>query len=247
MRVVLLFLLSFMVLTGCVSNAPIKNYVAPGGSGLKWGTSCGSGVTRDGNTFKFSTGANTCKTNGVVTGTYRQRDEINTNPFSVNTKATYTFETSLRFLSTGYDYFRATIFQVHNGSFPGCQPPLSIDVTTDNIWLYTSYTHDNGNGFDCWKEEMRDREKFPSMAKINFPRDGSEHLFKVVLAFDGTAAFQVDVFLDGELVTSGKYEPPLKNPSFLISPHYYFKHGVYSSAVFDYEMYSTGMRLTKKK
>jgi len=246
MRVVLLFALSVMFLSGCVSNAPIKNYVAPGGSGLKWGTSCGSGVTKDGNTFKFSTGDNTCMTNGVVTGTFKQRDEINTNPFSVKTKATYTFETTLRFIST--DYLRATIFQVHNGAYPGCQPPLSIDVTPDNIWLYTAYTRDNGNaGFVCWKEDFRDKEKFPTTSKINFPRDGSEHLFKVKVAFDGSAAFNVDVYLDGELVTSGKYDPPLDDPEFLISPHYYFKHGVYSSRVFEYEMYSTGMRLTKKK
>lgn len=232
-------LVTTAALSGCV--APIKNYVAPGGSGLAWNTSCDSKVTREGNTFIFTDGPNTCKTNGKVTGTYSQRNEISSKAFPVTTKATYIFETNLKFISK-YPR-RGTIFQVHTGTNPGCAPPLMVQVDRGYFTLKSAYAKKFGDTIECLPTYIHSDA---SVFVADLMGDGKEHNFRTEVAFDGTAAFTVKVYLDDKLVVDGKFDPPIDDPDYIMPPRYYFKHGVYSAEVFDYELYSTDMRLSKK-
>jgi len=54
------------------------------------------------------------------------------------------------------------------------------------------------------------------------------------------------VFLDGKLAAQGEYSPP-KGKGFITSKHFYFKHGVYSKRMFDYEMISQNMSVKRIK
>ena len=67
-------------------------------------------------------------------------------------------------------------------------------------------------------------------------RDGTDYKLNVILDFDGKSGFNVEVFLDGMLEVSGKYIPPKGKA--IPSKYFYFKHGVYSRNIFDYELKS---------
>lgn len=81
--------------------------------------------------------------------------------------------------------------------------------------------------------------------KTSIKRDGTPYKLNVILNFDGKSGFDVDVYLDDQLEVSGKYVPP-KGGGYVTSKYFYFKHGVYSMNMFDYEMKSTiSMKLIK--
>ncbi|NVK01345.1 MAG: heparin lyase I family protein [Oceanospirillaceae bacterium] len=243
--IVLIF--STAVLGGCVSGQMRKDtkIIAPGSGGLSWRVSCDSKVERIDGGFKFVTNPNTCTKNGKITGTYNQRNEINTQPFSRNSNSTYIFESKLRFTSDSYT--PAKIFQVHDATLDGCSPPLSVEVSPNHILLASAYKlkGDDGKGI-CLARNLYDTERgYSSRSRIDFPRDGSEHHFKVQVEFKGNEHFYVTVYLGGEEVIAGAYEPDVEAEDFMHSKRFYFKHGVYSSSVFDYELLSTDVSLRR--
>ena len=68
-------------------------------------------------------------------------------------------------------------------------------------------------------------------------RDGTEYKLNVVLEFNGNSSFKVAVYINDRLEALGKYSPPIERGYFK-SKYYYFKHGVYSQNMFDYELNS---------
>jgi len=236
------------LLSGCVSGnlSPSTEIAIPGSGGLTWQISCRSAaVERLDNGFKFSTHPNTCTKNGKITGTFLQRSEINTGPISRSTTADYVFKSTLQFFSD--DPMPVKIFQIHDGTVPGCPPPLSVEITETEILLVTKYKYDLGNNrVACsGKESFHDRAKFGSFPKIDFPRDGTPHEFRAEVDFKGNQHFYIDIYLDEKLVIGGLYAPPIENKHWIPSKSFFFKHGVYSEKMFDYEFISTNVELKR--
>lgn len=235
------------VVTGCMTSYTLHEddkIAAPGSGGLRWRVSCESPVQRLGaDTFKFVTSKNTCTINGKISGTFQQRNEINTNKFSIDTIARYTFETNIRLISDNND--EVFIFQIHDATVPGCAPPLSIGVTEKSIRLTSAYKYRNDNVIVCNGLSFHDEDRFGVIPNIDLIRDGTEYNFRVEVDFLGRSAFDVEVYIDDELVVGGRYEPAVNDKNYIKSKSYYFKHGVYSRYIFDYEMYSRGLRLKR--
>ena len=97
--------------------------------------------------------------------------------------------------------------------------------------LYADYK--TGPGEQCVKDVI----KSTGLGTTQIKRDGTEYKLNVLLNFDGKSGFDVDVYLDDKLEVSGKYSPPTGN-KYVASKYFYFKHGVYSRNMFDYEMKS---------
>ena len=97
--------------------------------------------------------------------------------------------------------------------------------------LYADYK--TGPGEQCVKDVI----KSTGLGTTQIKRDGTEYKLNVLLNFDGKSGFDVDVYLDDKLEVSGKYSPPTGN-KYEASKYFYFKHGVYSRNMFDYEMKS---------
>lgn len=102
------------------------------------------------------------------------------------------------------------------------------------------------NDVACGEVTINDVKRFgrPS-GNFYLKRDGTPYDFRVEIEFLGDERFYVEVFMDGELVTGGKYDPPVENPAFKHSKSFYFKHGVYSKYMFDYVLESTNISLMK--
>ena len=97
--------------------------------------------------------------------------------------------------------------------------------------LYADYK--TGPGEQCVKDVI----KSTGLGTTQIKRDGTEYKLNVLLNFDGKSGFDVDVYLDDKLEVSGKYSLPTEN-KYVASRYFYFKHGVYSRNMFDYEMKS---------
>ena len=177
----------------------------------------------------FKTSKNKC-----TGGTYNQRAEITTKKaITLSTKAKYDFQTifTIQDISKSFYPEKFDIFQIHDGR-DGCAPPLKVNIqSSGQLRLYADYK--TGPGEQC----ERDIIKSSGFGKTQIKRDGTEYKLNVLLNFDGKSGFNVDVYLDDKLEVSGKYAPPTGN-KYVASKYFYFKHGVYSKNIFDYEMKS---------
>ena len=184
--------------------------------------------------YTFKTSKNLCYKGVNKGGIYNQRAEINTrNALTISTKAKYNFQSifSIKDLSKNFYKEKFDIFQIHD-SRDGCAPPLKVNIQSNGLLrLYADYK--TGPGEQC----VRDVIKSSGFGKTQIKRDGTEYKLNVLLNFDGKSGFNVDVYLDDKLEVSGKYTPPTGN-KYVSSKYFYFKHGVYSQNMFDYEMKS---------
>ena len=178
--------------------------------------------------YVFKTSKNRCSG-----GTYSQRAEITTRKaITLSTKAKYNFQTIFS-ITDGEKVFmeKFDIFQIHDGR-DGCAPPLKVNIQSGgHLRLFADYK--TGPGEQC----ERDVIKSSGFGKTQIKRDGTEYKLNVLLNFDGKSGFNVDVYLDDKLEVSGKYAPPTGN-KYVASKYFYFKHGVYSRNMFNYEMKS---------
>ncbi len=193
-----------------------------------WEISCSvdkGSITGRGANWVFKTSANKCSG-----GTFQQRAEISSRKaISTSTNAIYNFQSFFKFTSFDYDK-EFDIFQVHDGRY-GCAPPLKVSVNSlGRLKLYSDYTTGPNQ---CIKDVI----KFHSPGGTKIKRDGTQYKMNVYLNFDGTAGFEVEVYIDDELQVSGKYSPPSQE-KFVLSRYYYFKHGVYSKKIFDFKLES---------
>ena len=182
--------------------------------------------------YVFKTSKNRC-----TGGTYNQRAEIYTKKaITLSTKAKYDFQTIFTIKDVSKSFtLRAypekfDIFQIHDGR-DGCAPPLKVNIQTSGLLrLFADYK--TGPGEQCERDVIKS-----GFGKTVIKRDGTEYKLNVLLNFDGKSGFNVDVYLDDKLEVSGKYLPPTGN-KYVASKYFYFKHGVYSKNMFDYEMKS---------
>ena len=197
-----------------------------------WRISCSAdegSVTDNYPNYIFKTSKNNCK--GL--GTYNQRAEITTRKaITLSTKAKYNFQTLFSVEDSTEIYIeKFDIFQIHDGR-NGCAPPLKVNIQSSGLLrLFADYK--TGPGEQCEKNVI----KSSGLGKTQIKRDGTEYKLNVLLNFDGKSGFDVDVYLNDKLEVSGKYAPPIGN-NYVASKYFYFKHGVYSKNIFDYEMKS---------
>ena len=167
-------------------------------------------------------------------GIYNQRAEIlSKKALSLSTRAKYDFQTVFSFQDKSKSFYpeKFDIFQIHDGR-NGCAPPLKVNIqSSGQLRLYADYK--TGPGEQCQKDVI----KSTGLGTTQIKRDGTEYKLNVLLNFDGKSGFDVDVYLDDKLEVSGKYSPPTGN-KYVASKYFYFKHGVYSRNMFDYEMKS---------
>ena len=123
------------------------------------------------------------------------------------------------------------IFQIHDGR-DGCAPPLKVNVQpSGRLKLRSDYK--TGPGEQC----VRNVIKSSGLGKTKIKRDGSEYKLDVLLDFDGQGGFHVAVYIDDRFEVSGRYDPP-KGNGYYVPRYFYFKHGVYSRRIFDYQLTS---------
>jgi len=201
-----------------------------------WRTSCGvdiGSIKRSGSTYIFRTSKNHC-TGGI----FNQRAEITTPDISISSKRTYVFSTTLEMRSKSKEPF--IVFQVQDGRY-GCSPPLSVRWGSSGALSFDSdYTKGKGMAGCVENRGLRNaRYRGPSLK-----RDGTPYKFQATVQFDGEGGFDVSITVNGKKSIGGKYSPP-EDRQFVRAKRYYFKHGVYSRRVFEYELKSTGMGLSR--
>jgi hypothetical protein len=96
-----------------------------------------------------------------------------------------------------------------------------------------------GPGESCIRGALNNK-----MSKARLRRDGTEQRLGVLVEFDGNGGFKATLMLDGAAQVSGYYDPS-KQPREFQAKRFYFKHGVYSQRMFNYEMSSRGMRVRR--
>lgn len=234
MRYLYLYLTVLIVLSSNVS-AKDKYFGAPSKISV-WKISCSvdrGSITGGGSNWVFKTSKNRC-TGGI----FKQRAEITSNSaLSISTKAKYNFQSIFTMKSSSNEKF--DIFQIHDAR-DGCSPPLKVNVqSSGKIRLYSDYK--TGPGERC----ERDVIQTTGLGKTSVKRDGTEYKLNVIVDFDGKSGFDVEVYIDDVLEVSGKYFPP-EGSGYISSKFFYFKHGVYSRNMFDYELKSKiSMHLVK--
>lgn len=205
---------------------------------MGWETSCepdrGS-ISRSRKVITFRTSSNNC-----VGGIFNQRAELHSKFISVNRRITYMFESTISMQTDSREGF--IFFQVHDGR-NGCSPPMSLRWRENNTLSFDSnYTRDQGMDGCVVNHELQN-------ARFSGPRlrrDGTPFNFRAILEFDGDGNFDITVFIDGVQVLGGHYQPS-DDPSFVASPRFYMKHGVYSQFVWPYEMRSEGIRVLRAR
>lgn len=205
---------------------------------LGWDVSCGvdrGSLERQRDRYVFRTSSNRC-TGGI----FAQRSEISSDHLSVNRPATYLFETTLQMTTSSGEPF--VVFQIHDGR-NGCAPPMSVRwQSNDTLSFDSDYTMDRG--MDGCVENTGLRNARYTGPRLR--RDGSPHLFRARVAFDGQGGFDIAISVDGSTALSGRYSPP-DDARFMRSQRFYFKHGVYSQRVWPYELVSSGMRMLQAR
>ena len=127
---------------------------------------------------------------------------------------------------------------MHDGR-DGCAPPLKVTVlSTGRFKLEADYK--TGKGESCVWNVFAQSTK----SNVVFKRNGQLQQLDVLVDFLGKQRFSVQVFLDGKLAAQGSYSPP-EGKDHITSRHFYFKHGVYSKRMFDYEMVSQNMSVKR--
>lgn len=201
----------------------------------RWKVSCSvdkGAITKKRGTYTFKTSTNRCKG-----GTWHQRAEIKTKKVSPSIKGAYLFESNIALSSLSHEKF--DVFQIHDGR-DGCAPPLKVQVAPNGTIRLQSAVK-LGPGEQCKPED-----RTTGRSDVRIRRDGTEHNLRVLIQFDGNGGFATDVWVDNKLAVSGDYSPP-KTPGAFKSKHFYYKHGVYSKYMFDYQMTSRNMSVKKVK
>ena len=201
----------------------------------RWRTSCSvdeGAITKKRNTYTFKTSTNRC-----TGGTFNQRAELTSEKVSPTTRGAFLFKTSVAMNSGSDEQF--DIFQIHDGR-DGCAPPLKVQVAPNGTFRLQSAVK-LGPGENCIPED-----RTTGRSDVKFRRDGTQHDLRVLIQFDGQGGFSTHVWLDDTLTVKGNYTTPT-NPDAFRSKHFFFKHGVYSKNMFDYQMISDGMDVKKVK
>ena len=226
----IIYLVIIIFIFGSDSYAMDKYFGAPNKI-TDWRISCsvdkGSIIDNYPN-YIFKTSKNRCSG-----GTYNQRAEITTRKaITLSTKAKYNFQSIFSIKDNKQDFIeKFDIFQIHDGR-NSCAPPLKVNIQPHGqIRLYSSYK--TGPGESCENDVIKTK----GHKRTSIKRDGTEYKLNVLLNFNGKGGFDVDVYLNDKLIVIGEYSPP-RSDKYIQSKHFYFKHGVYSKYMFDYEMKS---------
>lgn len=202
-----------------------------------WRKSCSpdkGSVVDDYPTYIFKKSKNNCSS------PYKQRAEIITKKaLSVSAKAKYNFQTIFKIKDNSKKSLpeKFDIFQIHDGRV-GCAPPLKVEIHSSGF-LRLIADYKTGSGQKCERNVIKPR----GYGKTQIKRNGTEYKLNILVDFDGKSGFDIQAFLDNKLEINGKYSPPSGNKYFK-SKYYFFKHGVYSKRMFDYELTS---RISMKK
>ena len=202
----------------------------------QWRVSCGvdkGAIQKKGKTHIFKTSTNHC-----IGGTFNQRAEIKSEKVSRNHKGKYQFTSIIRMTNDKNEKF--DIFQMHDGR-DGCAPPLKVTVLSSGRFKLEA-DYKTGKGESC----VRDVFSQSRNSSVVFKRNGQPQQLDVSVDFLGKQRFSVQVFLDGKLAAQGDYSPP-EGKGYITSKHFYFKHGVYSKRMFDYQMISQNMSVKRIK
>lgn len=196
----------------------------------RWQISCGAGagaIKRRGKTWTFTESKNDCDS------FFAQRAEISPDPIQPSHKEAYLFASTVSM--TAAENKRFTLWQVHDSRL-GCAPPFQVYVEPSGQLLVTS-------GVKTGPEESCIRGVIgKGLSEGRLRRDGTKHELKVLIAFDGEGNFDATLWLDGVIEVQGRYQGqdgPYR------SRHFYFKHGVYSSRMFDYQLVSENVSVKK--
>lgn len=223
-------LLALVMLAGCMSgqvnqsNTPLNN----------WEISCGvdkGSIQKNGKTRIFKTSTNHCSG-----GVFNQRAEIKSEKVSSNHIGKYQFSSTLSMVAGKNEKF--DIFQMHDGR-DGCAPPLKVTVLPSGRFELRA-DYQTGPGESC----IRDVFTQSTRSNVFFKRKGTTQQLDVLIDFLGKQSFSVQVYLDRILAAEGSYSPP-KGKGFITSKFFYFKHGVYSRQMFDYELISDNMSVKR--
>ncbi len=95
-------------------------------------------------------------------------------------------------------------------------------------------------------EQCKPEDRTIGNPNVRLRRDGTEYNLRVLIQFNGEGEFSTNVWIDGKSAVSGFYQTP-KIPGVFKSKNFYFKQGVYSKNMFDYQMTSRGMVVKKVK
>ena len=221
------FLMLSFVLIAC--GATGSRYFGPLND---WDISCGAdqgSITKSADTWIFKTSDNYCSG-----GTFNQRAEINTENYSTRREGDFLFSSNVAMTAPRNNEY--SIFSIHDGR-NGCAPPLQLFVRPDGR-MYISSDVKTGPGESCV------RGFIGGTSPDRVLRDGTEQLLQVLVQFDGAGSFDVTVWLDNEPQIQGTYSPSA-NPAAILSERFYFKHGVYSKNVFEYELRSRNMQVSQ--
>lgn len=197
----------------------------------QWKISCGvdaGAIKRHRNTWTFTESKNKC-----VGGVYGQRAEIASKKIPLSHKGSYLFRSTVSMTTNASNRF--SLWQVHDSRL-GCGPPFQVYVEPSGQ-LTVGSDIKTGPGESCIRRTLGNG---PSKGRIL--RDGTKHDFQVLVEFDGKGNFDATIWLDGEVQVQGRYEA--QNDKYR-SEHFYFKHGVYSQLMFDYELISENLTVTK--
>lgn len=201
-----------------------------------WRVSCGAdpgAISKKGRTWTFRTSTNKCPG-----GIFKQRAELATDKISPRHKGAYKFNSTISMRSNADNKF--SIFQIHDGRY-GCAPPLKVNVERNgHLKLTGDYKIGSAPGENCVRDVLTSSGR--SAARIR--RDGTEHKLDVIVDFDGQGGFRVFVYLDDTLQINGAYNPE-RDKGYFQSEFFYFKHGNYSQYMFEYELVSRDMRVSR--
>lgn len=205
---------------------------------LRWSISCGvdkGSIRKQDDGYVMKTSKNYCPG-----GIFKQRSEVNTKDISIRRPAVYSVQSDISFTSDSRQDF--IFLQIHDGRM-GCSPPLSVRWKANGELRFDSdYTKGKGMKGCVENAALRNATYLGPILL----RDGTIYSFKTVFQFDGKGRFEVEVFVDGKSAIKGRYDPP-KDPEFVPSTRFFFKHGVYSENVWKYEMRSRNLRILEAK
>ena len=196
-----------------------------------WKVSCSvdkGSQRKSGNTITFKTSKNRCKG-----GTFGQRSEIKSGHISAKRKGTYEFRSTVSFTSKASEKF--DIFQIHDGR-SGCAPPLKLTVLSNGSLNFGSHYQTSDDKTAANKKKLKCdnvRSLTEKYSRRKIYKNGTSQDLIVRIAFNGSGGFKATVYLDGKFQMEGDYAPS-KDGVHYQSPHFYFKHGVYSKNMFDY-------------
>ncbi|MGX9355617.1 hypothetical protein ACS3SW_10790 [Roseobacteraceae bacterium S113] len=200
-----------------------------------WKTSCSvdsGSIQKKRGVYTFKTSTNRCPG-----GTFNQRAELTSKKVSPKIEGAYLFEANVAMVSNDSEQF--DIFQIHDGR-DGCAPPLKVQVAPNGTIRLQSAVK-LGPGEQCKPEDRTVGDP-----NVRIRRDGTEYNLRVLIQFNGAGEFLTNVWVDGKLAVAGAYRRP-DIPGAFKSKNFYFKHGVYSKNMFDYQMTSAGMKVKKVK